>query len=143
VYAAQVEVVREAIDRSRERADFTEKAAAMAGFYTAVLALKFSVEGESPDRLPLRGVLLVAFLGLAIAFSAVYLAFIRKGATVEGPKPKGNLRDDQREELSAFVRWCVGAPPWCCAVASLCRPRSSAWPLASPSSPWLSWKSTI
>jgi hypothetical protein len=107
VYAAQVEVVREAIDRSRERADFTEKAAAMAGFYTAVLALKFSVEGESPDRLPLRGVLLVAFLGLAIAFSAVYLAFITKGATVEGPKPKGNLRDDQREELNAFVRWCA------------------------------------
>lgn len=110
VYAARLEVAKGTIDRARARAEFIEKAAAaIASLYTGVLALVFTVTGSADttpaNRLPSRGVLPAAFLGLAIVLSVVYLAFITRGQGVTGAASKGNPRDDQKDELDAFVRW--------------------------------------
>lgn len=62
-----------AVDRSRAAAELVQKsAAAVAGLYTGVLALVFSV---TDNPLPARGVLAALFLGGAVVLSTAYVAY--------------------------------------------------------------------
>lgn len=63
-------------ERARSAAETVQKAsAAIAGLYTGVLALIFSVSGT---QLPLRGIMAPLFLGLAVVLSTAYLAYFTR-----------------------------------------------------------------
>jgi hypothetical protein len=73
-YTAVLEVAKGAIDRSRASADLVQKAAAaIVTLYAGVLALAFSVAN---NPLPGRALFAAVLLGLAIALSTAFLAFL-------------------------------------------------------------------
>jgi hypothetical protein len=87
------EVAKGAIDRSRDSAKHVQVAAsAILPIYTGVLALAFSVT-ENP--LPVRGVFAAVFLGLAVALSTGYLAFLTRAKAPELHGGGGSLAEMQ------------------------------------------------
>jgi hypothetical protein len=100
---AVAEVAKGAIDRARAGADFVQKAAsAVFALYTGALALAFSV-GDHP--LPLRGILPSIFLGLAIALSSGYLAYLTDASSVSDPQPVEGTAQAQLERTRTFIAW--------------------------------------
>jgi hypothetical protein len=80
-YQALLEVAKGSLERSRLAADVVQKAAAAIGtLYAAVLGVSFSV---SNHRLPARGIIPGIFLGLAIALSTAYVAYIGRPSDVQ------------------------------------------------------------
>lgn len=85
-FGAYYEVLSSRIAQSRSTAETLQRAAAaIATFYGAALGIAFSV-GEHP--LPARAVLPLAFVGLAIVASTVYLAW--QGPASRAPIPMGS-----------------------------------------------------
>jgi hypothetical protein len=73
-YKAVLEVAKGAIDRSRASAELVQKAAAaIVTLYAGILALAFSV---ADNPLPGRALFAAVLLGLAIALSTAFLAFL-------------------------------------------------------------------
>jgi hypothetical protein len=102
-YGAILDVAKGSIDRSRDSAKYVQTAAsAIAVLYTGALGLVFAA---TSNPLPLRGVWAVAFLGLAVALSTVYLAFIVDGGTVDWPGPAPDLTSVQRGRVAQFTQW--------------------------------------
>jgi hypothetical protein len=100
------EVASGAIERSRDSAKYVQTAAAAIGsLYAGILALVFSV---TDHPLPLRGVYAAVFLGLAVALSTAYLAFITKPAMIEPYESTEALADVQIAR-SAFLSEWVGS----------------------------------
>jgi hypothetical protein len=80
-FAAVLEIEKGAIDRSRSAADLVQKAAtAIGGLYTGVVGISFSVTAKP---LPPQGFIPAIFLGLAIAMSTAYVAYVSKPSDVE------------------------------------------------------------
>ena len=107
------DVTKASIERARDSAKFVQTAsAAIASLYTGLLALIFSTDGET---LPLRGVFASVFLGLAVAGSTAYLAFLRRGRSVEvyhsayAPETTGLRRADH---LTRWVNASVLRSSW-------------------------------
>jgi hypothetical protein len=98
-----IEVAKAAIDRARAGADAVQKAAgAIAGTYTAVLAVAFSVT-ENP--LPSRAMVPTILLGWAIVWSTVYLAYLSNSEGVEEPEPTTSLEEGAMRRSIAFILW--------------------------------------
>lgn len=107
------DVTKASIERARDSAKFVQTAsAAIASLYTGLLALIFSTESET---LPLRGVFAAVFLGLAVAGSTAYLAFLRRGRSVEvyhsaySPETTGLRRADH---LTRWVNASILRSSW-------------------------------
>jgi hypothetical protein len=91
------------IERSRDSAKYVQTAAAwIATLYTGLLALVFSVT-ENP--LPLRGVYAAAFLGLAVALAAAYLAFISNPGKTPIYKGGASLAEQQLNRTGFLIKW--------------------------------------
>lgn len=106
-HEALTDVAKGGLERVRDSAKYVETAAAaILATYTGVLGLVFVVK----DRpLPARGVIPGLFLGLAIAFAAVYLGYVSRPAVV-GPRPPGStLRDTQELRSTYFIQWVHAA----------------------------------
>ncbi len=79
-FQAVLDIEKGAIERSRSAADLVQKAAAaIGGLYTGVLGVSFSVTNKP---LPPQGFIPAIFLGLAIALSTAYVAYVSKPSDV-------------------------------------------------------------
>jgi hypothetical protein len=97
------DVAKGSIDRARDSAKFVQTAAtAIATIYTGLLALVFSV---TDNPLPLRGVYAGVFLGLSIALSTAYLAYLRKAPPPVSYAPGSSLTTLQLARTGFFMRW--------------------------------------
>jgi hypothetical protein len=104
-YTALLEVAKGSIDRARASADVVQKAAAaIVTLYVGILGVAFAV-AENP--LPLRGVYPAIYLGLAIALSTVFLAFLPDASEEETVEASGVGEEDVRGLALAnlFIRW--------------------------------------
>lgn len=91
------------VERSRDSAKYIQTAAAwIATLYTGLLALVFSVT-ENP--LPLRSVYAAAFLGLAVALAAAYLAFIGNPGKLKMFDGGGSLTEQQMNRTGFLIKW--------------------------------------
>ncbi|KDE11631.1 hypothetical protein ACWEQV_28410 [Rhodococcus aetherivorans] len=91
------------IERARDSAKFVQTAAAAIGtIYIGVLGVSFSVTDNS---LPLRGIFAPLFLGMAVAFSGFYLAFLTPASESTLPGPAGTLQNQQMHRLIFFANW--------------------------------------
>ena len=106
LHNAYVDVIKGAIDRSQSRAQYIQTAAAaISTAYAAILALSFKADGTAAHPLPARGIVPTFFLGLAIAFSAIYLSYIGRGSSVPGPSAGASLIENEERRLETFVAW--------------------------------------
>jgi len=79
-YQTLLEAGKASLERARSAAELVQKAAAAIGtLYAGVLGVSFSVADR---RFPLRGIIPALFLGLAIALSMVYAAYITRPGEV-------------------------------------------------------------
>lgn len=93
------------VERARSNADLVQKAAAaIATLYTGALGLVFSASGST---LPLRGLLPVVFLGLAVVLSTVYLAYRPRGlGELTTPNPnRGSAEDEAQARFTLVVNY--------------------------------------
>jgi hypothetical protein len=102
-HKAILEVGKASIERARSSADTVQKAsAAILGLYTAILGVVFSV---SDNPLPSRGVIPTLFLGLAVVFSTVYLAYLTSPPPTPPPRRTGGFRPAAMERSRMFIEW--------------------------------------
>jgi hypothetical protein len=101
-----MEVAKASIERARDSAKFVQVAAtAVAGIYTGVLGLAFSV-AENP--LPTRGLIPTLFMGLAVALATGYLGFLTEPENAAPLKPSGSPRTNSQLRTDFFVMWVRG-----------------------------------
>jgi hypothetical protein len=108
LYAAYVDIAKGAIVRSQCRAQYVETAAAaISTAYVAILAVTFKADGTSTGShyLPAQSMVPTFFLGLSIALSAVYLAYIRKSPPLPGPVAGASLSENEANQREAFITW--------------------------------------
>lgn len=116
-YKAVLEVAKGAIDRSRASADLVQKAAAaIVTLYAGILALAFSV---ADNPLPGRALFAAVLLGLAIALSTAFLAFLPPMEDEEERLTAADVGDEGEpgERLTRmFVLWTrkasLARAPW-------------------------------
>jgi hypothetical protein len=102
-HATVAEVAKGAIERSRDSAKYVQTAAAAIGtLYSGLLALVFSV---TDNPLPLRGVWAAMFLGLAVALSTAYLAYLTKPTAPAMYGGGSSLADLQFQRTGWLTRW--------------------------------------
>jgi hypothetical protein len=102
---ALIEVAKGGIDRSRANAETVQKAAGAIGtIYTGILGVTFSVTSRP---LPTRGVLPAVFLGIAVALSTAYLAYMsRREDVTEHSLDAGRTGlAGQFERVTFLLRW--------------------------------------
>lgn len=105
-HAAYVEVAKDSVARGRSAAEFSRNAAAAIGtLYAGAIGVAFATDvGATP--LPVRGLIPAGFLGLALMFSTMYVAFLLPGGRSSSSPPVGNdLVSLQSARLDAFVQW--------------------------------------
>jgi hypothetical protein len=115
------EVATGSVERSRDSAKYIQTAAAaIASLYTGLLALVFSV---TDHPLPLRGAFAAFFLGLAVALSAAYLAFITSPPKMKLFAAGASLTERQLNRTGFLIRWvnaAVGNRRWAIRASVLC-----------------------
>jgi hypothetical protein len=100
------DVAKEGITRSRDGAKYVQTAAtAIAALYTGILGLAFSVTDKP---LPIRGAAAAVFLGLAVALSTAYLAYLTKAKAPSMYDGGSSLSELQLNRTAFLTRW-VGA----------------------------------
>lgn len=105
-----IEVAKGAIDRSIQRADFTQKVAVAAGtVYTGVLALSFVAETGKGTPLPVTGMIPAVFFGFSFFLSAAYVSFLTNPAGVKPKPPEGTLMGDAISQRDTFIIWTKAA----------------------------------
>jgi hypothetical protein len=110
------------IDRARDSAKFIQTAsAALIAAYTGLLGLVFSTTSRT---LPVRGVYAALFLGLAVALSVAYLAFLRgSSASVGAYEPGASYADTQLARSINLIVWTnavVSTRAWALRASVLC-----------------------
>lgn len=103
-YQAVIDVAKAAIDRSRAAAETVQKAAAaIVTLYTGVLALAFAAASHP---LPFRALFAAILLGLSVALSTAYLAYLPRGFEEDGSTETspGELSHSDRT-VRTFVLW--------------------------------------
>ena len=104
VYKSYLEVAKEGVDRSLQRADFVQKVAAAIGTaYTGILALSFAVANNT--ALPVNGIAPTLFLGLSFFLAAVYVSYLTQPGTLQSERSGGTLRSSQDSRRNTFVLW--------------------------------------
>jgi hypothetical protein len=105
-YSAVLDLAKGAVDRTRASAETVQKAAAaIATIYTGLLAAAFAAASHP---LPFRGLFAATLLGLAIALSTWFLAYIpdpdepEEGAAEDGEIEELSLRD---KFARTYVLW--------------------------------------
>lgn len=121
VEAAQIDVLKSSVERARDSGKTIQTAATgIATLYTGAAALVFSVSDKKP--LPLRGILPVLFLGAAIIFATVYLAWLGPASRV-GPFPVTNdatgLRIERVKWFNNWVSLSILKKAWALRLATL------------------------
>jgi len=103
--SAIIDVGKGALERARGSADTVQKAGAtMVTLYTAVLAVAFSVS-ERP--LPTRGLIPAILLGVAIALSTGFVAYLPRPGEKPRDVPDGPIPIEQLPDT--FVAWTSDA----------------------------------
>jgi hypothetical protein len=109
-YQAVIDVAKGAIDRSRASAEVVQKAAAaIVTLYTGILALAFAANAHP---LPFRALFAALFLGLAVALSTAFLAYLPEphagdnGTTAE---PEPSDVSESNKTVATFVLWTRAA----------------------------------
>jgi hypothetical protein len=116
INGAYLDVAKGQIDRAQARVSQVVTAASAIGtIYTAILALHFGGAGSSGTianltvltiPLPSTGFIPGIFLGLAIFFALIYLAFITpRSRSLEVPKPSGIVSLRVIEQRRYFILW--------------------------------------
>lgn len=101
-----MEVAKASIERARDSAKFVQVAAtAVAGIYTGVLGLAFSV---AQNPLPTRGLIPTIFMGLAVALATGYLGFLTEPEDSAPLNPSGSPRVNSQRRTDFFVMWVRG-----------------------------------
>lgn len=104
VYKGYIEVAKDGIDRSLQRADFVQKVAAAIGtVYAGILALSFSVAKDA--SLPVTGIAPTVFLGLSFFLAAAYVSYLTQPGTVKPESSGGTLRSSQLSRRNTFILW--------------------------------------
>jgi hypothetical protein len=121
IEAAQIDVLKGSLERSRDSAKTIQTSATgIATLYTGLAALVFSVSDKKP--LPLRGVIPVLFLGAAIVFASVFLAWLGPAAQI-GPFPDvvdaTGVRVERVKWLNNWVSLSVLRKAWALRLATL------------------------
>lgn len=97
------EIAAGSVERSRDSAKYIQTAAAwIATLYSGLLALVFSV---TDNPLPLRGAFAAIFLGLAVALSAAYLAFITNPRGLKLFGGGASLTEQQLNRTGFLIKW--------------------------------------
>jgi hypothetical protein len=105
VHDTRLEVAKAAIERGRAGAEFVRNAAAaIVTLYTGILGVAFATSAGA-ERLPARGVAPAVFLGLAVALSTAYVAFLTRAPSIQAPAPHSSLSVSQERRLNAFSDW--------------------------------------
>lgn len=100
---ALYDVAKGSVDRVRSAAEVVQKAAAAVGtIYAAALGLSFSA-AERP--LPAHALVPALFLGVSLASSTVYLAFLTPGDSLVEAHSSGVTRLGARQRLQFFLQW--------------------------------------
>ncbi len=107
VHKAYLDVAKQQLEKSYDRADFIQKASgAISTAYAAILAFTFGSEvGQTRPILKLEGLMPTFFLGLAIAFSTAYIAFLTNLGYIADQSPVGDRIEDQLIRRDNFIRW--------------------------------------
>jgi hypothetical protein len=118
---AQIEILKGSVDRARTSASTIQSSAtAIAGLYTGIAALVFSVAEDEP--LPIRGIIPVVFLGLAVVLATAYVSWIGPSRRV-APFPIGidanKLRVDRTNWFNDWVSISVLTRAWLLRLAAL------------------------
>lgn len=101
-----MEVAKASIERARDSAKFIQIAAtAVAGIYTGVLGLAYSV---AANPLPAEALIPTLFLGLAVALATGYLGFLTEPKDAASLKPSGSPRINSQRRTDFFVMWTRG-----------------------------------
>jgi hypothetical protein len=115
------EVAKAGIERARDSAKYVQTAAAGIGaLYTGVLGLIFSV---TDHPLPVRGVYAAVFLGLAVALSTAYLAYLTQPeapAQYAGGITLGDLQSNRTNYLVKWINASVHKRRWAIRASVLC-----------------------
>jgi len=120
VETAQIEVIKGTLERARDSAKTVQTAAtAISGLYTGVAALLV----VDKQALPVRGVMPMLFLGAAVVFSTLFLAWITAGKRGH-PFPSGvdavGIRVDRVDWFNGWVMLPVLSKAWMMRAAALC-----------------------
>ena len=101
---AILEVAKGSVERARAGAEIVQKsAAAIAGVYTTVLGVAFSVT-ENP--FPSRGLAPLILLGLSIVLSTAYLSYLTNSRALAGGFTSSSLpRVNIMRRVGGFVDW--------------------------------------
>ena len=106
IHAAYIEVTQKGVERSLQRATYlTTAAGTIVTLYTGLLALVYSVGIDPPRPLPARGLVPALFVASAFAFSAAYVAFLRRHTWRGRPLPAGLGGDLDEQRLVTFIAW--------------------------------------
>jgi hypothetical protein len=108
INSAYLDVAKGQIDRSQARATQVVTAAGAIGtIYTAILALRFNSSGSSGTvSLALTAIIPAIFLGAAIVFAVIYLAYITpQSRSVKIAKPSGIASFRVQEQRDNFIKW--------------------------------------
>ena len=121
IEAAQIEVLKGSLERARDSAKTIQTAASgIATLYTGVAALVFSVTDKNP--LPVRGVIPVLFLGAAIVFATIFLAWVSPGSPVR-PFPEAvdatSIRVERVKWFGDWISLRVLQKAWALRLAAL------------------------
>ena len=105
VQQAYLDAAKGELDRTAQRAEFVQKAAAaISTAYVAVVGLTYGL-GQGLTALPFQGVLPTLFLGLAIVLATAYAAYITRPKPVRGVMNGRTHYELQQERLNVFIRW--------------------------------------
>jgi len=124
LHSAYIEVAKDSIARSLQRAQFlTTVAGTIVTLYTGLLGLVYSLATKPIRPLPARGIVPAVFLGLALVFSATYVAFLRSKTRRGRPLPSGIGADIQEQRLVSFIAWVsvsIQQRAWAMRIAVIC-----------------------
>jgi hypothetical protein len=100
-YQGMIDTAAGAPDRWRSAGELVQKSSAAIGtLYAGILGVTFSVSGH---QLPVRGVVPVLFLGLAIAMSTLYVAYNTRGQRLTVPDLHSDPADRMQQRLDQFL----------------------------------------
>jgi hypothetical protein len=105
VQEARVDVAKKGIERANAGAEFVRNAAAAIG--TLYMGLVGATYGAAEKSLhaPARALIPVVFLGLALVFAAVYVAYLSRASPTPAPEADSRLRVYQERRITAFTDW--------------------------------------
>jgi hypothetical protein len=102
---ARIDVAKKGIERANAGAEFVRNAAAAIGtIYMGVVGATYGA-AEKSLHAPARAIIPAIFLGLALVFAAVYVAYLSRASPTPAPEADSRLRVYQERRITAFTDW--------------------------------------